>query len=389
MVYDSVYEMTNYLRSTVRKQHFWDYFSGAGISFTTQSAYNYTGGSENSGNIYGGSSTKMYGQKLDSGHSGIGKVIVKVDTPVKKYGSPTGTATIRVYAGDGTTILAESSGLDVSTLTTSYVNKSFVLSPRATLETNSRVVIYYSGGDSSNYINIGVGDVGGAGSNTSSTRWDGSNWASPTTRDTKMTFDSLPSSQVIPSNRWTYHNLSGTNTPRISNSVDGGYEIASAGANGNQACIDFNDRRHYSPRGAVCIGVARSPDLTTGSDGVSYNVGFIEDKGHSFDVGASLNFAMSFSYGGFTHFSLHSGNPTEAGSYLDSTTAIDNNWHVHQVETLPTGTRLSIDGIMGAIKTTKLPESTAKFQPRFDMREGNTGGAVHLTAIRYMEAYNT
>lgn len=388
MGYDSVYEMTNYLRSTVRKQHFWDYFSGTGISFTTQSAYNYTGGSENSGNVYSGSSTEMYGQKLDSGHSGIGKVIVNVDTPVKKYGSPTGTATIRVYAGDGTTMLAESSGLDVSTLTTSYVNKRFVLSPRATLEANSRVVIYYSGGDSSNYINIGVGDVGGAGSNTSSTRWNGSNWASPTTRDTKMTFDSLPSSQVIPSNRWTYHNLSANNTPRMSDSVDGGYEIASAGGNGNQACIDFNDRRHYSPRGAVCIGVARSPDLTKGSDGVSYNVGFIEDKGHSFDVGASLNFAMSFSYGGFTHFSLHSGNPTEAGSYLDSTTAIDNNWHVHQVETLPTGTRLSIDGIMGAIKTTKLPESTAKFQPRFDMRD-NTGGAVHFTAIRYMEAYNT
>ena len=388
MVFPSVYDMTNESMTTVRKQHFWDYFSGTGISFTTQSAYNYTGGSENSANIHSGS---MYGQKLDSGHSGIGKVIVKVDTPVKKYGSPTGTATIRVYAGNGTTILAESSGLDVSTLTTSYVNKSFVLSPEATLETNSRVVIYYSGGDSSNYINIGVGDVGGAGINTSSTRWNGSNWASPTTRDTKMTFDSLPSSQVIPSNRWTYHNLSGTNTPRMSDgntTNGGGYEIASAGGNGNQACIDFNDKRHYSPRGAVCIGVARSPDLTTGTDGVSYNVGFIENQGHSFDVGAALNFAMSFSYGGFTKFSLHSGNPTEHGSYLDSTTAIDNDWHVHKVETLPSGTRLTIDGVMGAVKTTKLPESTSKLQPRFDMRD-NTGGAVHHTAIRYMEAFNT
>ena len=188
--------------------------------------------------------------------------------------------------------------------------------------------------------------------------------------------------------RWTYNDISGTNTPRISDSSDGGYEIASAGGNGNQACIDFNDKRHFSPRGAVCIGVAKSPDLTTGSDGMSYNVGFIEDEGHSFDVGASLNFALSFSYGGFTYFSLHSGNPTEAGSYLHSTTPIDNNWHTHKVETLSTGTRLSIDGVMGAVKTTKLPESTAKFQPRFDMRD-NTGGAVHLTAIKYMECYNT
>ena len=282
MAFPSVYEMFAPL-TTVRKQHFWEYFSGAGISFTTQSAYNYTGGSENSDNIGNGTVTD-YGQKLESGHSGIGKTILKITTPMKKYGSPTGTATARVYAGNGTTVLAESSGLDVSTLTTSYVNKSFVLSPRATLEANSRVTVHYTGGDSSNYINIGVGDVGGAGSNTSSTRHNGSSWGSPTTRDARMQFDSLPSSQVIPSNRWTYHNLSGTTTPRISDSSDGGYEIASAGGNGNQACIDFNDRRHFSPRGAVCIGVAKSPDLTTGSDGMSYNVGFIEDKGHSLSL---------------------------------------------------------------------------------------------------------
>jgi len=187
---------------------------------------------------------------------------------------------------------------------------------------------------------------------------------------------------------WTRWNLSGTNTFRTSDTVDGGFEIESAGASGNQSCIDFGNKRHYSPRGAVCIGVARSPDLTTGTDGMSYNVGLIEDMNYSFDVGASKNFALSFSYGGFTYFSLHSGNPTEAGSYLNSTTAVDNNWHTHKVETLPSGTRLSIDGVMGAVKTTKLPESTSKLQPRFDMRD-NTGGGVHHTAIRYLEVYNT
>jgi len=39
MVYDSVYEANNYLRGTVRKQHFWDWFSGAGIPVATYAGY--------------------------------------------------------------------------------------------------------------------------------------------------------------------------------------------------------------------------------------------------------------------------------------------------------------------------------------------------------------
>jgi len=40
MVYDSVYEANNYLRGTARKQHFWDWFSGA----TLNSRWNTTTG---------------------------------------------------------------------------------------------------------------------------------------------------------------------------------------------------------------------------------------------------------------------------------------------------------------------------------------------------------
>ena len=39
MVYDSVYEANNYLRGTVRKQHFWDWFSGTEIPVATYAGY--------------------------------------------------------------------------------------------------------------------------------------------------------------------------------------------------------------------------------------------------------------------------------------------------------------------------------------------------------------
>lgn len=381
MVYDSVYEMTNYLRSTVRKQHFWDYFSGAGISFTTQSAYNYTGGSENSGNVYGGSSTEMYGQKLDSGHSGIGKIILKVDTPVKKYGSPTGTATIRVYAGDGTTILAESSGLDVSTLTTSYVNKSFVLSSHATLEANSRVVIYYSGGDSSNYINIGVGDVGGAGSNTSSTRWNGSNWASPTTRDTKMTFDSSPANHITPSNRWTFKAGAGgvVISQGMSDSIDGGYELVMT--NGHIGTYDFNNTRQFNYDGAVIMGVCKR----YGINGVG-GIGFIGDDNNATNTGYMdrrvtrlLIRQQSLTIQGMT-------SNASGATYHDTGVTSDNNYHLLKTELTSGGTHFSVDGVVGHSSTGSEHETDEKLQPMFMGWANGSSGGIH---IRYMEAYNT
>lgn len=374
MGYDSVYEMTNYLRSTVRKQHFWDYFSGAGISFTTQSAYNYTGGSENSANIHSGS---MYGQILESGHSGIGKIILRVDTPVKKYGSPTGNATIRVYAGNGTTILAESSGLDVSTLTTSYVNKTFVLSSNATLEANSRVVIYYSGGDSSNYINIGVGDVGGAGSNTSSASWNGSSWVSPTTRDTKMTFDSSPTTVTLPPYRWTLTSKSTPWLDGMNDSVNGGYKLHVT--NGHEGILTFNNKRQYAHNGSVWIAVCNR-----------FNSSGIMGGGLKGDdtTAENRNLSRLAIKESTNKIQAVSCNTTSATYSNTSVTSVDSTYFALKGELGTSSIIYSVDGVTEVTHTTaasdKLPD--AKLQPYVyaSANGSNSGGNV-----LYVEAYNT
>jgi hypothetical protein len=84
---------------------------------------------------------------------------------LKKTGSPTGNATLKLYAHTGTfgssgtptgSALATSDTLDVSKLTTSYAEHELGFSTqyKMSASTNYFLVIDYSGGDASNYIQI-------------------------------------------------------------------------------------------------------------------------------------------------------------------------------------------------------------------------------------------
>jgi hypothetical protein len=93
----------------------------------------------------------------------------KLQWQLRKIGTPTGNATAKIYAHSGTfgtssaptgTALATSATLDVSTLTGTLTVKDFVFSggDKITLTsgTNYVATIEYSGGDASNYIEVGI-----------------------------------------------------------------------------------------------------------------------------------------------------------------------------------------------------------------------------------------
>ena len=189
----------------------------------------------------------------------------------------------------------------------------------------------------------------------------------------------------IDPSRFKWHALSGTNSIIGDNNIDGGLQIRSDGAAGNQATIGFNDIRQYSPTGSVCIAVTRSPDVLDSTEGTSSNVGFNDDHDHSWDGGAAKHFAVSSTYGGFTYFSSWTGNGS-SGSYGHSDILLDGDWHTHKIELDTSYCHFTIDGVIKSSKTDTLP--TQKMQPRFDMRD-NTGGGVHTASIRYMECFNT
>lgn len=144
-----------------------------------------------SGGKIGSSYVTRYGQKIDTSHTGIGKKFKDVGIILKKVGTPTGTCVVKVYDGDGSTVVATSNTFKVSDLSTIFNTTLFLLDSVVTVEADTRVVVEYSGGDSSNYIEIALGDTaGGAGANTTQTEWNGSSWTSTSTLDCVMYFPS-------------------------------------------------------------------------------------------------------------------------------------------------------------------------------------------------------
>ena len=74
----------------------------------------------------------------------------KVTLKLMRQGSPTGTATIAII---GVSDFIEIGTIDVSTLTTSFVEYTFTnLSQSYTMVTGDKICILYDGGNSSNYI---------------------------------------------------------------------------------------------------------------------------------------------------------------------------------------------------------------------------------------------
>jgi hypothetical protein len=140
----------------------------AGDSWTTQ---------DTAAQMYSGSTIGL-GQSI----TGDGNELTSVVFKVRRVGSPTGNATVNLYAHSGTfgtssvptgASLAASETLDVSTLSTSYRDIKFKMSSFYTLVAATKyvVTIEYSGGDSSNRIEVAfdVSPAGHGGNKCSST----------------------------------------------------------------------------------------------------------------------------------------------------------------------------------------------------------------------------
>jgi len=120
---------------------------------------------------YVGTSSLLYSAQSKVGQSftGDGGILSSAKFYLRKVGSPTGNAVVKIYAHTGTfgsssmptgTSLATSDTFDVSTLTTAnqLINFNFSGANKIQLidETKYVVVIEYSGGDASSYILVGL-----------------------------------------------------------------------------------------------------------------------------------------------------------------------------------------------------------------------------------------
>lgn len=138
-----------------------------GVTLATQSTSDTTRGITNG--IFSRS-----GIKLGASSALIGNVLTKATFYLSKTGSPTGTLTCRIRdSGDAEVLVLGTK--DVSTLTGSATATEFENLTGRTLASGDKILLEYTGGDASNYVDAQINTAGGYDTtNTFETRYNGS-----------------------------------------------------------------------------------------------------------------------------------------------------------------------------------------------------------------------
>lgn len=138
------------------------------------------------GSIYSGSSSEYTGQGVQAGLAGP---IVQVDLLLQKSGSPTGNFAVELWSRDGSGLpsakVSDTTLKDVSTLQATATWESFTItgSPTYAVTDVYCIVIYYSGGNSSNKITISRNTPSAYANGIASVDTDGASWTAQPTID--------------------------------------------------------------------------------------------------------------------------------------------------------------------------------------------------------------
>lgn len=184
----------------------------------------------------------------------------------------------------------------------------------------------------------------------------------------------------LDTNRWTHVVVSGTDTSAMSDSIDGGYSIAtSTSSTNNEIYNAFNNKRQYDYQNAVCICVAKMVNTTNNYGYWGFFNTLTPFTGSQLD--SSFVQAATPNNANYT---LQTGDAsTQTGE--SSGVAIDTNFHVFKIENGSSNIKLYIDGVLKVTKTTNRP--TQKQQLKFGGYLGGSGTTLS-TLTRYLEAYN-
>jgi hypothetical protein len=175
--------------------------------------------------------------------------------------------------------------------------------------------------------------------------------------------------------RWYTGNSSG-GTTTMQDSVDGGI-ILNTGASQVRTEINFQNKRQYNSQGSVCIWVGKTGQTTNtellfglaDNNGTAANdVAFVD-----FNTGSSSNWRLNKSF----------------SQWVDTSLAVDTNFHNFKLILGTSNVQLSIDGILSgtgyAVSTTQI--NSDKLQPEIHLHD--LSATTNTASFRYCEAYNT
>ncbi len=180
---------------------------------------------------------------------------------------------------------------------------------------------------------------------------------------------------ALDTDRWNTTNVNGSNTFAMADSVDGGFQLTTAGADSNSGTINFNNIRHFSATGAVMISVWKKDIVNCA--GVT---GFKNATGAIYPT-SQCAYVRNGSTSSYVELLSGAGSVTDS---TDSTTATSQAFHNYKIE-LSSDVKLTYDGTL-IITKSGVPSSA--LQP-FTGIQKRSGAGTAILNNRYMECYNT
>jgi len=383
MVYDSVYEANNYLRGTVRKQRFWEYFSGSKLQ-STQEATTDTTQTTHDDDSGIGSYTGGWGSRFNAGNALVGREIRSIKVRMRCASPNTVDMTARVYGSTKATLRATSTAVSSAGLNSSYVDKTF------TFPAGSRGII--QAGDHIMIVSdTPVASSGGwncqiKGSSPASgqhfTTWQGqtNSFTEQTNRD--LWFNPIVSAPPATNIRWT--TTTGGASIEMNDEADSGLKLytTSTGTNSNFT-MNFDNKRQYAHDGSVCIFTVNADVQQASTTNWFLQVGL----GHT--VGNTGHWLSAKSAQSYLRLQT---SQSESSTYsADTTVSNSPAWVTAKIENKSSSCDLSLNGTVAVTNSLNLQTSTG-MQPVVYGNRGTSGSAGSnplVCKLRYFEAYNT
>ena len=439
MTFDSVYEMTNYLKD-IRKQHFWEYFSGSKLQTSTSAGVNYTFSSTSgwttngTASVSSGSltvstttSNSNHSASYDLGSAQDGNFTMKckVSVPTQSHNG-TGYAQGLCFglssAGSGT-----SSDSSQDWIGAMYNHDNLDRALGGQWGDNEKMTnnTCSGSGNSYGYPITASGACNPAqnqwGANTS--RWikiertsdttfvvsyyTSSGYGTPEATRT-ITMDSTPTglqhivfknmnstqnqyggetvtvseltfeSSNVDNTRWDQTSTGSTGA--MSDENDGGYLLTTGTTNNDILELDFGDTKQFAHDASEVISVWK-----LGGTG-NYNNASVGLMSATYALTGvnQAGWVMDNSINSTKYF-MKSGNSGGVGNVW-TTVPFDTNYHAFKSTLSSSGMTGSIDGVAVGTNTTNLP--TGSMQPHIH-RQNKTGSGTYTLNVKYFEAYNT
>jgi hypothetical protein len=385
MAFPSVYEMTNPL-TTVRKQHFWEYFSGATLSSKWGSVLSWDSSSAVGFTISGATVTPTHttqgndnwirttdttpissgvsfsynleGSSTEGGYANTNQVVgISKETSAPSSGGGYSEMDFALYN--------DASGLMVIENGVAYGNwavlGSWTLSDTFSIDVSSSGVVTYN--------------KNGVTFHTSTATASGDYYLMAS----NYRMGAITQARVLP----VVSDITGTGTYAMADSVDGGFTVKSATSGYAKSAIYFNNKRQFKGGGSVCIGSMKNSVAGGGAYGymglskVGYDTADFAYMGKP-DNANNTNFVLATS----------SGSSPETTANASTTVTQDTSFHTFKMVLSASNVVGTIDGVLASTNSTSIPTETEKLQPTV-LNMNNNSGSGNVTSIRYMECYNT